>query len=113
MADPLIILRPRKRKENSWFADNGDPGPLVRNKKTKVASNATQQHVPDAQHCHPSIQGSEASNNTNITRQMSSQNMNGTTKHGDEDSCENCDKNAIDIDDVDDPVEESADVSRA
>ena len=85
----------------------------MRNKKTKVASNATQQHVPDAQHCHPSIQGSEASNNTNITRQMSSQNMNGTTKHGDEDSRENCDKNAIDIDDVDDPVEESADVSRA
>ena len=109
MADPLIILGPWKRKENSWFADNGDPGPLVRNKKTKMASNATQQHVPNAQHRHPSIQGSEASNDTNMTRQMSSQNMNGTTEHGDEDSHENRDKNVIDVDDVDDPVEESAD----
>ena len=40
---------------------------------------------------------------------MSSQNMNGTTEHGDEDSHENRDKNVIDVDDVDDPVEESAD----
>ena len=113
MAEPLIILGPRKRKENSQFADNGDPGSPVRNKKTKLASNATQNHVPSAQHRHASVHGSEASDNTNVAGQTLSQNTNGVTKpvdgQGNEDSLENRDKNVIDVDRADEPVEESAD----
>ena len=113
MADPLIILGPRKRKENSWFADNGDPGPLVRNKKTKLASNATQEYIPSAQHRHPSVQRSEGSDNTNVAGQTSSQSTSGVSKpvdgRGDEDSLEDIDKNVIDVDREDKPVEESAD----
>jgi hypothetical protein len=58
MEDPLIVSGPRKRKENSCFVDNSDPGPLVRNKKVKQASNAAEKDIAKKHH-HPSVQGSE------------------------------------------------------
>jgi hypothetical protein len=93
MEDPLIVSGPRKRKENSWFVDNGDPGPLVRNKKVKLASNAaekpSEKHIPRAQaaeHCHPSVQGLEDA------------------------TLENSDESPIDVNgEEDEPLEESAD----
>jgi hypothetical protein len=45
MADLLIILGPCKRKENSHFAENGDPGPLAGNKKVKPTLKSTMEHI--------------------------------------------------------------------
>ena len=106
MADPLIVFGPCKRKENSRFPDNGDPGPLVRNKKTKQASNATEKDVPKAPHRRPSVQGSEA-NDTNTSSQNTSRIVELVDGSDDEATLESDDKNPIDVDVEED--EESAD----
>ena len=50
MADSqLIVFGPRKRKENSRFADNGDPGPLPRVKKAKMTTKTATENVPTCQ----------------------------------------------------------------
>ena len=45
MADlSLIVLEPCKRKPSSRYENNGDPGPVSRNKKIKTALVATKQN---------------------------------------------------------------------
>ena len=115
MADPqLLVFGPCKRKDAARFADNGDPGPVSRNKKTKPSSDNTKKDLPQVQHRHPFAPNLEASGDVNITitaRQESPQNTNVVLA---KDGVKNDDKNPIDVDDdvddwEDEPVEESAD----
>jgi hypothetical protein len=123
MANPLIISGPRKRKENSRFVENANPGPLPRNKKAKVAKptpNSTVEHVPMAkrQEKHPQPDLEEDANATLTTQQVSPQNTDCTSKgvdgRNDEDSLESSDedpsKEPIDVDaSGEEDVEECAD----
>jgi hypothetical protein len=113
MADlHLIVLGPRKRKDPSRFEDNGDPGPVSRNKKIKPALVATEKPLPRAQQHHPSVQDLEAGDEANVAitaRQAPPQNTSGIAEEdngsGDEAALENDDKNPIDVDEeVDGPV---------
>lgn len=100
MADSrLIVFGPRKRKENSRFADNGDPGPLPRVKKAKMTTKSATENVP-------MCQGSPKS-----TDQFSKGVDGG---NADEDSLENNSEDPcegpIDVDEeVDEILEESVD----
>jgi len=110
MADSqLIVLGPRKRKDTARFKDNGDPGPVSRNKKPKPASDAcldsTKKDVPKTQNLRA---GDDA--NVTITAGQASPNTD-VVDSGAEDSVENDDENPIEVDDdslEDEVFEESA-----
>lgn len=113
MADlSLIVLEPRKRKPSTCYEDNGDPGPVSRNKKIKTASVATKQPLPKAQQHHSLVQDFEAGDEANFAiaaGQAPPQNVNsiveGNASGDEEASLENDETNPIDVDDeVDGPV---------
>lgn len=113
MADPqLIVFGPRKRKDAARFADNGDPSPVSRNKKTKpsldTTKDTTKKDLLRAQHRHPLAQNLRAGDDVNVVRQASPQNTDIDDIIEAEDAVENDDQNPIEVED-DWEDEESAD----